>query len=517
MPPSLLADTYRRYKQDTDDIATWLVTKAKLFGLSPDLLLGNSKTPAQQKSKRLKGKARKEAKQGSSSNTSPKPSTSAPKYTIAIKDFITLAEFLAPKPDVKVPAPVWETIERAISLRQGHMDYHDQQQAATDGIDDGHAYFLGVLEKVRDVLKPRRQTGPAPPRGQTAPISDPTDDVEVRLGNMFAALTVEEPSESFLNAPDIATAAESDKATAMYTVESSDDPLELYLATAAMLQDCSGIRTAIRHEWQSYSQRGAVGLIAAAITTDVGVKMIQELEEQFMKDHPSESSTVNARQKFFAVQCVLEGQDPSAHLRDEDPMNLAVYELAETSLLSTHALVDAFSRVLKVNDMPLYKPGFYGVFDPAKDRASMTGGEKFDEDKVLLLELLPDIVLFHHFNKAGQLKGTDEFTKAVALLKRQHRHTMTLDFAAQIHLDIQHCLRGRSAVGAVDLRTYIMACKGSLDQNFKFHANLRVGNWPQENDQSLRTISDMQRWLLEDALGEYKAKNVCLSTSSYAC
>jgi hypothetical protein len=61
MLPSPLADTYRRYKQDTDDIATWLATTAKRYGFSSDLLTGSSKFPAQEKSKRLKGKARKEA------------------------------------------------------------------------------------------------------------------------------------------------------------------------------------------------------------------------------------------------------------------------------------------------------------------------------------------------------------------------------------------------------------------------------------------------------------------------
>lgn len=139
MLPPLLVDTYRRYKQDTDDIATWLATTAKRFEFSSDILQGDSKTTAQDKSKRLEGKVRKEAKQVGSSNTSLKPSIPAPKYTIAVKDFIALAEYLAPKPDVKVPASVWESMERAISLRQSHNDYHAQQQAANDGIDDGHA------------------------------------------------------------------------------------------------------------------------------------------------------------------------------------------------------------------------------------------------------------------------------------------------------------------------------------------------------------------------------------------
>jgi hypothetical protein len=464
----------------------------------------------------LKGKARKEANQTSSSDTSLKPSTPTPRYTISVKDFIAFADFLAPKPDVEVPAPVWKTIERAISLRRGHNDYHAQQQAALDGIEDGHAYFLGVLEKVRDVLKPRRQRVSTPMHFQPTPSNDTTNDVEIRLDNMFAALTVEEPSEGFLNTPDIVTAAKNDEATPIYTIEPFRDPLELYLSTAAMLQDCSRIRNAIRHAWQSYAQR-SVTLIAASITTDVGIKMIQELEEQFMKDNPSESSTVHARESFFAVQCLLQDGDPSARLRPKDSINFTFYELAETSLINTHSLLEAFRRVLEVNSVPLYKPGYYGVFDPAKNRASMTGAEKFDEDQVLLLESLSDIVFFHYVNKGVQLKATDEFTKAVALLKSQGSHTMALDFAAQIHLDIQQCLRGRSAVGAADLQTYVETCKKSLVQNLNFHTKLRVDGWPRENDEPLKmTLEVMERWLLGDGYGKLKAKNVSLPTTSYA-
>jgi hypothetical protein len=147
----------------------------------------------------------------------------------------------------------------------------------------------------------------------------------------------------------------------------------------------------------------------------------------------------------------------------------------------------------------------------------MTGAEKFDEDQVLLLESLSDIVFFHYVNKGVQLKATDEFTKAVALLKSQGSQTMALDFAAQIHLDIQQCLRGRSAVGAADLQTYVETCKKSLVQNLNFHTKLRVDGWPRENDEPLKmTLEVMERWLLGDGYGKLKAKNVSLPTTSYA-
>lgn len=126
MLPSLLIDTYRRYKQDTDDIATWLATTAKRFGFSADLLTNNAQDK-DQKSQRLKGKARKKAKEAaesSATNTSRASSNSVPKYTIGIKDFVTLAEYLAHKADLKIPAPFWATIERAIHLRKEHGDYH---------------------------------------------------------------------------------------------------------------------------------------------------------------------------------------------------------------------------------------------------------------------------------------------------------------------------------------------------------------------------------------------------------
>ncbi|KAF2098673.1 hypothetical protein NA57DRAFT_56322 [Rhizodiscina lignyota] len=280
MLPSLLADTYRRYKQDTDDIAIWLATTAKKFGFSADRLTGNAQSKVQ-KSQRLKGKARNSAKataKSSSANGTKQHANSLPKYTIGVKDFVMLAEYLAPKPDLEIPVQFWASMERAIRLRTVHNDYHAVEQAdviENSSSEEGHSYFLGILEKVREVLRPRLPAGLVQPKDASTAIPDQDKATEARLENMFAALTVEEPSEEFLNAPDATPgAAKVEPADAVYEVEHIDDMYELYLGIAALLQDYSKIRSTIKQIWHMYSQ-GAATLISVAATTNVAIQLAQ--------------------------------------------------------------------------------------------------------------------------------------------------------------------------------------------------------------------------------------------------
>lgn len=139
----------------------------------------------------------------------------------------------------------------------------------------------------------------------------------------------------------------------------------------------------------------------------------------------------------------------------------------------------------------------------------MSGLEKFDEDKVLLLEVLSDIVFFDYANRKVGLPAADELTKAVGLLREQGRHTLSLDFAAQIYLDIQHILRGKSGMAWADLQHYALNAKASLRQNFEFHENLKIETWPKENDRSLRAISEkIERWFEVDTFQQLKVEMV---------
>ncbi|KAF2011118.1 hypothetical protein BU24DRAFT_472274 [Aaosphaeria arxii CBS 175.79] len=487
MFPSTLTNTYHRYKQDTDNIATWLATTAQRFGfcgdlVSADLITRNSHNQVQ-KSKRLKGKARAKAKQDAKVNAASmpnSPSRSMQKYAVSVKDFVTLADYLASKPGVTVPAQATE--------------------AGSDS-DERQSYFLSILKKVRHALEPRLQTGSVKSQDKPTTVLDSDKEIEGRLKNLFAVLTVEEPSKEFLNVPDVAPAVEeAESAGALYEVEPFDDPLELYLATAALLQDLSEIRSTLRQIWHSYSQN-CTSLISAAATTNVAIQLTLELEKQFLTDHPSESDTIQARTTFLGTQCLLQEQAPSADSPPLDPFDLTLYETAETSLIVSHIVLDSFGHVFDHYPLPMYKPGYFGVYDPKQDRGKMSHSEKYEEDKILLLEILLDITFFDHANKKTGLPATDALTKSVSVFRERRRHTLTLDFAAQIYLDIQHTLRGKSHMAWAELQRYAHNAKASLEENFRFHENLRVDAWPRVNDVCMKTIiRKVERWFEEDML-----------------
>ncbi|KAF2670732.1 hypothetical protein BT63DRAFT_423031 [Microthyrium microscopicum] len=507
LPSFLALNTYRRYKQDTDTIATWLATTARKFGFSSDLLQAPEKPV--QKSGRLKGNARKQAKKLAGSGAidgSLKPHEPAvPRYTIEVSDFITMAEYVAGKKTLSVPSSILSTLNRAIKLRKDHSSFYTNQPEevaklpAARKSDERHEHFVGVLEKVREVLKPRLAPGSIEP--VTPAEYGDKHDADL-FTNMFQGLQVQEPSEEFLAAPDVPMATNTPDA--IYQLKASDDPLEQYLGIAALLQDLAGIKSAVRQIWNQYLQ-GEISLTTASVATDIAIELAGQLEEQYLKDNPHQKTTEEARGQFFGVQCVLHGEHPGNKERDSDPINLKRYDLVEFSLLNMHILIDAFGDVIKsTSSHPLFKSGFYGTYNASADRTNMSGPKKFDEDKILLLEIMPDIMLY---GKKFTLNGCDAFTKAVLEFQRELKHSLVLDFAAQIHLMIHHILRGKPDQPWATFKRFAHNSRASLEQNMKFHENLRIDTWPKQNDMVLQAIMKrIDETITQDTIQDMKTK-----------
>lgn len=193
MLSNFLTSSYFQYKSDTDTVASWLANTAQKCGYAADLLTAGKDKP--QGGGRLKGKARKLARAQDAG-----PQT----YTIATKDFTGLAEFIAAhEPRVDVSGNFVSALYRAISVRKSHganvsgtLPKTEEKQAS----DDRHSYFVGVLEHVRDTLRPLMTCGII--KDIESGIQKPSDTE--RLSPLFGTLEVFGPSEEFLNAPDAA-------------------------------------------------------------------------------------------------------------------------------------------------------------------------------------------------------------------------------------------------------------------------------------------------------------------------
>ncbi|KAF2204307.1 hypothetical protein GQ43DRAFT_494634 [Delitschia confertaspora ATCC 74209] len=106
-----------------------------------------------------RSKSRKKNKQQSASPSNG-TSTTRPSYTIAVKDFTTLADLIAAwnKTPIKVPNTFRATLDRIIAVRKwfsGKLSGVSGTKSPTASASDkSHSYFIGVLEQVWDVLRP---------------------------------------------------------------------------------------------------------------------------------------------------------------------------------------------------------------------------------------------------------------------------------------------------------------------------------------------------------------------------
>lgn len=305
MLPDNLVSVYQQYKKDTNAVASWLASTAKSCGYPPDLLFGgSSQTNGPERSKRLKGKARKEAKAAASQAQGSSSSSARPEYTIAIKDFIPLAEFVAAsqKPAVSVPAAFAKTLNRVIAARSEFGNQLAEFGISTDvSVEYKHSYFVGVLEKVREVLKPR-----VSPVFQDAASTPTEPDPIGEIGGRFAGLSVYEPSEEFVNAPDINRPISVKQDNASYVAEPLKDLDEALFAYCLLINDLRVIRCRIEWIWTNYRD-GGFDLVAAAIATNTACDLARNLMDDIEPMFKEHGGAVVVGTRFFVYQCMMKG------------------------------------------------------------------------------------------------------------------------------------------------------------------------------------------------------------------
>ena len=520
MLPDFLQSSYLTYKQDTDILAKWLALKAKQCGYPADLLSTSdpltSSTQTKRPSQKPKGAARKQARHAGKENApppkSPNSPAGAPKYTIKVKDFAALAECIARfnKPAVKVPLTVVEVLNRAINLRQQRHTWSRAQSesAASTGVEESnqsHAYFLGMLERTREILKPRM-----PPETIDDFLSKPssgssdqaTSDTQAngQISNMFDNLEIQEPSQEFLDAPNVEPAT-IDKAAqeANYEVETPQSIEEQYMASHCLFQDIRNIRSFLRQLWEAYKD-GEIALVAASITTNTAIDFVRSMEQDLVQRFPERSDYQSIMHIFYGAQCINRGRNPSSKQRQEDPFNFEVYDLAEEVMVPTYIVLESLQRVISPNHLPLYKPGHLGIRDTSTAWTEKSDREKFRDDRLVLMEAFPDLMLTAIVTSKTPL-AEDELIRGIRQMSPGKIIPLWLVFAAQCFLDTQHVLGRDVGRGHTELQRTGNAIRASVTQNLKFHQSLRVENWPTQNDTRFsEALAVIEEWIRQDVV-----------------
>ncbi|EXL39720.1 hypothetical protein FOCG_17691 [Fusarium oxysporum f. sp. radicis-lycopersici 26381] len=462
MPSTSFLSIYQQYKRDTDIVASWLASTAKKHGYTTSLAAPPTAGAAANKSAapssgRLKGKARKEAKQqqkqhvapsGIDAKDAPDPPPK-PKYVLAIRDFVPLAKFIARKLTTTTPIeanngagiPLFfrTALERAIRVRKMFsMHLSETNKQLSVRANTAHAYFVSVLEKVRYVLfKVEGGSGVefnmASEKGATNAIHDNSVvEAKIRDFSLFQVLQVYEPSETFSDSPGVVLPAPSSPIDLEYTVENDESETECIFAFTTLLKDFIKLRQEVSNLWNEY-RSGKIDLAAAAVGANLAIELTRSMEEEMAPLLKKHGGALALLPKYFGAVCQSLGLDPFQKERFSDDMNFACYDIGATFLYNAASLLEGIRTAApySARHMPCYTGK--GWYDAQRAHLeTMDNRQRWAQDKAALLEVVPDITLLFELEGIPVL---DEFARGVKYMFETQEIPVWLCFAVQNYLD----------------------------------------------------------------------------------
>ncbi|KAK7977359.1 hypothetical protein PG996_003424 [Apiospora saccharicola] len=280
-PPGELLATYRQYKKDTESIAGWLAENATKRGFK----LGNTPKPGNTSttSGRLKGKARKQARNDKEAGVK------HPKHTVKVSEFVSLAEFiasLATKPDI--PQALGNLFERAVKARRECTEWYKKH--GHDALSDKrHEHFTSILVDAWNTLLPFQTVNKTERRTESKarPEKNKRKEVNTTLPflNRFSGLQVEDTTADEPTAPESQQDFDSDASFELpgitpATIEKDEEEIEVdfFFAIHDFLNDINKLRRGMKQLWSEYTSE-EMELSVVSLLTNVTIHLVRRAEQ----------------------------------------------------------------------------------------------------------------------------------------------------------------------------------------------------------------------------------------------
>ncbi|KAG8410934.1 hypothetical protein J3458_016499 [Metarhizium acridum] len=334
------------------------------------------------------------------------------------------------------------------------------------------------------------------PNTDDAPVAPSIDN----LSNKFRGLAVYEPSEEFLNAPDVErpTRAKNDPNT--YEAEAPFSLEDAFFALVAILNDMDRMRSRVKWIWSNY-RAGLFDVTSAAIATNTAIELVRGMMDDVLPIFDTHGGYHRMLQKFYVFQCLDEGfavEDLFGEKNGKDNFNYDTYNIAESVYLMAYRYLEAFAAILEPNQVPIYKDGIYGTYDPSSDRSTKTGLAKFQDDRALVMPYFSELMTIVMGVPNWPIE--DEFLRGMEQIHRTKKIPFYSVFATQVFLDISYTLGEDVDSAYHTMSTHINFISNDIEQHFSFHKDLKIVNWPESNDRVLRNVRTSIEWLAEDPL-----------------
>jgi hypothetical protein len=215
--------------------------------------------------------------------------------------------------------------------------------------------------------------------------------------------------------------------------EDDDGPYSmLFFTLYCLFEDLQNMRNFLHQTITEYKE-GKIDLVNLAVVADTAVHLSKQLMEEAMAACPELTQQQRQLQEFMYVfACLHRGEDPGHRPNPDIPYNTNMADVADWCYLPTSILLLSFRDVLQPRGLPVFKKGHFGFYDPTANRERMSAAQRFNEDKIILLELLPEFAQIQRLKI--QLPVQDEITREMVRFVETKEVPLSLCFAAQILL-----------------------------------------------------------------------------------
>lgn len=425
MIPDFLTDTYKYYKANTTEALTWLGTTEKARNKRPSVFQQAPKQP------RLKGKARKLAKE-----TAP---TSVPeKHILALADIVPLARSIVShgQHTLQVPPRIIRILRKAITARQQCTAWFLEQvqnDLMTDLSNEGHVYFIDVLQEVLSLLQPycRRESSRTPTENKAGNSQDeaPGNSRE----NTFKCLGIEDPYVEEAEADESSEPADKEdtpidgasvEPKIVYEIRPGKE--DVRFAVFCLLRDLGVLRQHLHDTWRKYSIH-ETSLIEASAITNTAVEFVRRIEENFFATYT----------RFFDWEDVMQNMFPEAmtqkknfYLQYGASENL---KLLRSFYFLPFQLLVAFRDSRGDGRLPFLDDNY----DPRLDHFEQSDQEQWRRELILLMEVFRE---FLALIVTDCIITEDELIQGLREVVETKKILLWVVFALQAFVDIRNTL-----------------------------------------------------------------------------
>ena len=323
-----------------------------------------------------------------------------------------------------------------------------------------HRYFITVLETVLKIL--------APPASANSNEDQATAGAEV--ANMFAALTVEEPSLDTDAAAPTATKKKKAKKQSSQEYEIQDSSAdEFLLAVLGFFRDYTEIEKFVMEAGMHYRD-GRLNVMAASVVTDTAYGMLKRSTEDLL-------FTAGGKKSYYDIVSLFKGVDGDELTGSLDP-NVAQYVA-----VPIETILSDFADILKPDVAPIYN-GQFGWYQADATLKKKTGQQQYRQDQQLLFDYLPEITKMVKANL--HLPAEDEMTTSLRSMMQKNTMSacpMYAIFATKLFVAVHHILHNDAIRPFEELQATAKRCIGTIDDWFAFSDHRQFANWPAQNDQ----------------------------------